>query len=57
MNTTQTAQMVEAALEGGYGLWVDTDAGDVDLFGDDLREAWEDLAPGEAFDVLGVIPA
>lgn len=55
MNTTDTARMVGAALEGNYGLWVDTDMGDVDLFGDDLEQAWDDLAPGEAFKILGVI--
>lgn len=55
MNTTDTNTLVTRALEGGYGLWIDTDYGDVDLFGDELREAWDDLAPGEAFKVLGVI--
>lgn len=55
MNTTDTAMMVENALASGYGLWVETDMGDIDLSGDDLRNAWEDLAPGEAFVILGVV--
>lgn len=55
MNTTQTAQLVEAALEGGYGLWVELDDGDFDFFGADLEEVWDSLAPGEAFTVLGII--
>lgn len=55
MNTTDTARMVDAALAGDYGLWIDTDMGDVDLFGSDLEDAWESLAPGEGFKILGVI--
>lgn len=55
MNATDTATLVAKALEHGYGLWIDTDYGDVDLFGDDLRTKWGALAPGEGFTVLGVI--
>lgn len=55
MNATGTNEMVENALAGGYGLWVDMDSGQFDLFGDDLAEAWDSLAPGEAFVVLGVV--
>lgn len=55
MNATETNTLVNRALAGGYGLWVDTDAGDFDLFGDDLRETWDSLAPGEAFEVLGIV--
>ena len=55
MNTTDTATLVAKALEHGYGLWVDTDYGDVDLFGAELKEAWLALAPGEGFEVLGII--
>lgn len=55
MNATDTNTLVQRALAGNYGLWVDLDAGDFDLFGDDLREAWEGLAPGEGFSVLGVV--
>jgi hypothetical protein len=55
MNATDTNTLVQRALAGGYGLWVDTDAGDFDLFGADLEETWDSLAPGEAFKVLGVV--
>lgn len=55
MNTTDTALLVARCLESGSGLWVDTDAGELDLFGDDLRTEWDNLAPGEAFEVLGII--
>ena len=55
MNTTDTARMVDAALAGGYGLYVELDSGYVDLFGSDLAETWGALAPGEAFDIVGVI--
>jgi hypothetical protein len=55
MNYTDTNTLVQRALAGGYGLWVEMDAGDFDLFGDDLRDEWDSLAPGEAFEVLGVI--
>lgn len=56
MDYTDTAELVEKALIGNFGLWVQLDAGDFDLFGDDLRETWDGLAPGEAFSVLGVLP-
>lgn len=55
MNATETNTLVQRALAGSYGLWVDMDAGDFDLFGDDLEETWDSLAPGEAFVVLGVV--
>lgn len=55
MNTTDTALLVQKALEHNYGLWVSLDIGDVDLFGDDLRTEWDNLAPGEGFEVLGII--
>lgn len=55
MNATDTNTLVQRALAGGYGLWVDLDAGDFDLFGDDLRDTWDGLAPGEAFEVLGIV--
>lgn len=55
MNITETNTLVQRALAGSYGLWVDMDAGDFDLFGDDLAETWDSLAPGEAFVVLGVV--
>lgn len=55
MNYAETGELVKKALAGGYGLWVDLDAGDFDLFGDDLRETYDSLAPGEAFEVLGIV--
>lgn len=55
MNATETNTLVERALAGSYGLWVSLDAGDFDLFGADLVEVWGNLAPGEAFVVLGVV--
>lgn len=55
MNATDTNTLVQRALAGGYGLYVELDSGYVDLYGADLREAWDGLAPGEAFSVLGVL--
>lgn len=55
MNATDTNTLVQRALAGNYGLWVDLDAGDFDLFGDDLEETWDSLAPGESFEVLGIV--
>lgn len=50
-----TNTLVQRALAGGFGLHVELDAGRFDLFGDDLRDEWDALAPGEAFEVLGII--
>lgn len=55
MNTTDITTIVQSAIDGGYGLWVDTDMGELDLFGSDLEEFYADLTPGEGFYVLGVI--
>ncbi len=55
MNTTDTAAIVTMALENNYGLWVDTDMGEVDLYGSDLSETYDNLAPGEGFAVLGIL--
>lgn len=55
MNTTDTASLVARCLESGHGLWVDTDYGQLDLFGDDLEQTFESLSPGEAFEVLGIL--
>lgn len=55
MNTTDTAALVARCLESGTGLWVELDYGTVDLYGDDLRDEWEALSPGEAFTVLGIL--
>lgn len=55
MNAIDTAELVARCLKTGTGLWVDTDFGDFDLFGEDLAEAWDSLAPGESFVVLGII--
>lgn len=56
MNTTDTNTLVNRAMAGGYGLYVELDAGHFDLYGEHLRETWDALAPGEAFSVLGVLP-
>lgn len=55
MNTTDTDAIVTLALKKGYGLWVDTDMGEVDLYGADLSETWDSLSPGEGFAVLGIL--
>lgn len=55
MNYTDKSRMVDRALEGGYGLWVVFNEVESDLFGSDLREAWDDLAPGESFEIRGVV--
>lgn len=55
MNTTDTAAIVTLALKNGYGIWADTDMGEVDLYGDDLEETYDNLAPGEGFAVLGIL--
>lgn len=55
VNTTDTDAIVTLALEKGYGLWVDTDMGEVDLYGADLEETYNSLAPGEGFAVLGIL--
>lgn len=55
MNKTDTAAIVTLALKKGYGLWVDTDMGEVDLYGADLSETWDSLSPGEGFAVLGIL--
>lgn len=55
VNTTDTAALVARCLESGTGLWVELDYGTVDLYGDDLRDEWEALSPGEAFTVLGIL--
>lgn len=55
MNAADTALIVKRALEGQYGLWVDTDYGHLDLWGNELAHTWDNLAPGEGFTVLGII--
>jgi len=55
VNTTDTAAIVTMALEKGHGLWVDTDMGEVDLYGTDLSETYDNLGPGEGFAVLGIL--
>lgn len=55
MNTTDVGTLVSKALEHGYGLWVDTDYGQLDLYGNELAYMWDNLSPGEGFEVLGVI--
>lgn len=55
VNHADSYRMVSLALAGGYGLWVELDSGDFELFGADLESTWDMLSPGEAFTVLGVI--
>lgn len=55
VNYADTHRMIQQALEGDYGLWVQLDSGDFDLFGADLESTWDMLSPGEAFTVLGVV--
>jgi hypothetical protein len=55
MNTTATEAIVTLALKKGYGLWVDTDMGELDLYGADLEETYDNLGPGEGFAVLGIL--
>ena len=55
MTYADTNILVKRALAEGYGLRVELDAGVFDLFGADLREEWDVLMPGEAFDVLGIV--
>ena len=55
MTYADTNILVQRALTEGYGLRVELDAGVFDLFGADLREEWDVLMPGEAFDVLGTV--
>lgn len=55
MNTTDITTIVQSAIDGGYGLWVDTDAGELDLFGWELEDFYDSLGPGEGFVVLGVV--
>lgn len=50
-------RMVTRCLLRGDGLTVETDMGEVDYYGDDLRRAWKDLAPGEAFLPVAVLSA
>lgn len=55
MNAYETAALVARCLESGTGLWVDTDMGELDLYGADLSETWDSLSPGEGFAVLGIL--
>lgn len=55
MNYIDKARMVYRAVEGGYGLYVELDEGAFDLFGSDLQETFDDLAPGESFEIRGVV--
>lgn len=47
--------VVAAAVETGTTLRVELDAGLVELSGADLAVTWEELAPGEAFDILEAV--
>lgn len=51
-----THQLVQDCLADGRGLRVELDPGEIELYGQDLRETWDALAPGEPFVVLEVLP-
>lgn len=55
VNYIDKARMVDRAVEGGYGLYVELDEGAFDLFGSELLETFDDLAPGESFEIRGVV--
>lgn len=46
---------VTDALAAGEGLRVQLDAGTFDLWADELREVWDELAPGESFKIVAVL--
>lgn len=48
----ERGERVARALMYGQTLTVELDAGVFDLAGDELREVWDDLAPGEPFTIL-----
>lgn len=48
-----TNAQVQWALENDATLTVDTDMGEIEMSGEDLRSEWENLAPGEGFDIVG----
>ena len=50
-----SGRVVAAALETGAPLRVELDEGVFDLAGVDLETVWEELAPGEAFDILEAV--
>ena len=50
-----TNNIVEAAIRDGHGLKVDMDQGVFDLYGKDLMDEWEAMAPGEAFKIIAVL--
>lgn len=52
MSYQETAKRVQEALEKNQVLTVEMDAGTFEMSGDDLSQAWEDLAPGEAFEII-----
>lgn len=54
-NYCEIARTVSGCLLRGEGLTVETDAGELDLYGDDLRRAWKELAPGEAFIPVAIL--
>lgn len=52
----ETHQLVQECLADGRGLNVEIDAGEIELYGQGLRETWDALAPGEPFVVLEILP-
>ena len=51
----EIGQRVRQAVERGQGMRVELDPGVLELWGTDLLEQWEAIAPGEAFVVLEVL--
>lgn len=56
-DTYQNAfQLGEAALKDGHGLTIDTDAGVDTYWGPDLARFMDELAPGEPFEIVALVP-
>ena len=56
-DTYQNAfQLGEAALKNGHGLTIDTDAGVDTYWGPDLARFMDELAPGEPFEIVALVP-
>lgn len=46
----------QLALQSGHGLTIDTDAGVLTYWGPDLEQFMDELAPGEPFGIVAVLP-
>lgn len=55
MNYAETHQALRAAVDtGAVALTVETDAGAARVSLEDALEGWDNLAPGEAFQILSI---